>query len=95
MRTLRVTHGGADRVRFKHQDYNQFSTSAYVSVCHVVCDVTSNKPEDLKLMGKVAELEYLAFATYVEKFGKLPEFNNKKDTKKFSKPPNNGCPHLH
>jgi len=85
MRTPRVTHGGADRVRLKHQDYNHFASSAYVAVCHVVCDVTSNRPDDLKLMGKVAELEYLALAIYVEKFGRLPEFNNKKATKKFSK----------
>jgi len=51
----------------------------------MVCDVESNKPEDLRKMGKVAEWEYLAMAAYVEKFGRLPEFNDKKGTKKFSK----------
>jgi len=85
MRTARVTHGGADRVRFKHQNYSDFASSAYVAVCHMVCDVESNKPEDLRKMGKVAEWEYLAMAAYVEKFGRLPEFNDKKATKKFSK----------
>lgn len=85
MRTSRVTHGGADRVRLKYQDYNHFVRSAYVSVCHIACEVTSDRPEDLRLMGKVVELEYLALAKYAERFGRLPEFNNKKGTKKFSK----------
>lgn len=85
MRTPWVTHGGADRVRLKYQDYNRFARSAYVAVCHIGCDVTSNRQDDLKLMGKVAELEYLALAKYVEKFVVLPEFNNKKGKKKYSK----------
>lgn len=85
MRTSRVTHGGADRVRLKHQVYSRFARSAYVAVCHMVCDVSSNEPHDLRMMGKVAEWEYLALATYVEKFGRLPEFNDKKRTQKFSK----------
>jgi len=78
-------HGGADRVRFKHQDYNEFISSAYVAVCYIECDVTSNRPVNLRKMGKVAENEYLAIAEYVERFNKLPEFNNKKESKKFSK----------
>jgi hypothetical protein len=85
MRTSRVTHGGADRVRLQYQNYSEFTSFAYVSVCHVACNVTSNEPDDLRLMGKVAELEYLALASYAEKFGRLPKFNDKKWTKKFSK----------
>jgi hypothetical protein len=88
MRTSRVTHGGADRVRLQYQNYNEFASFAYVSVCSIACNVTSNQPDDLRRMGKVAELEYQALATYAEKFGKLPKFNDKKGTKKFSKATN-------
>ena len=36
-------------------------------------------------MGDVARFEYLCLAEYVEKFGVLPEFNNKKDSPKYSR----------
>jgi len=49
----------------------------FVSVSHTECDVTSNKPSDLRLMGKVAQQEYECFAVFAEMFGRLPEFNDK------------------
>ncbi len=35
-------------------------------------------------MGEVAKFEYICFAYFVEVFGELPEFNNKKESPKFS-----------
>ena len=78
-------HGGADRVRFKHQDYDKLVQNLYVAVASFKCDATSNEPRDLRKMGKVAKFEYSCFAHFVERFGELPEFNNKKDSPKYSK----------
>lgn len=47
-------------------------------MCPFKCDVNSNTVEDLLIMGKVAEYEYICFAEYRKRFGILPEFNNKK-----------------
>jgi len=80
----RLRHGGADRVRFKHRNYNKLSKKLFVSVASFKCDISSKLPSDLKKMGKVAEFEYLCFAQYAEKFGNLPQFNNMKISPKFS-----------
>jgi len=77
-------HGGADRFRYKYENYEDLVNKLYVSVCYFECDVKSNSPKDLRIMGKVAKLEYDCFAEYVEKFGKLPEFNDKKRSLKYS-----------
>jgi len=78
----REGHGGAARVRFKHRDYNALVSKLFVSVSHTECEVTSNKPSDLRLMGNVAQQEYECFAVFVEMFGRLPEFNDKKNSPK-------------
>lgn len=70
-------HGGADRVRFKHRDADAFRTKAYVSIANFVCDPGSNRPKDLRIMGKVARFEYECLAHFVERFKRLPEFNDK------------------
>jgi hypothetical protein len=44
------THGGGERVRFKHPDYAQIYPHLYVSVRAWDCDVTSNMPADLRIM---------------------------------------------
>jgi hypothetical protein len=75
-------HGGAHRVRFKHTDYATLKPQLYVSVCSWSCDVTSNDPTDLRIMGDVAKHEYECFALFVESFGYLPEFNDKKKSLK-------------
>lgn len=77
-------HGGADRVRYKYQDYQQLVNSLFVSVASFVCDVKSNQPQDLLVMGEVAKFEYDCFAEFVKKHGTLPEFNNKKIAPKYS-----------
>jgi hypothetical protein len=80
----RVSHGGADRVRFEHRQYLKLVAKLYVSVRSVACDVESNRPRDLRRMGDVAKLEYTCLAAYARLFGRLPKFNNKKDARKFS-----------
>jgi hypothetical protein len=77
-------HGGADRVRYKHRDYGALCQRLFVAVAPFKCDVTSGKPSDLRTMGDVAQFEYLCFAHFAEQFGKLPEFNNKKEALKYS-----------
>jgi len=77
-------HGGADRFRFKYENYQELVDKLYVSVCSFECDVKSNTPKDLRIMGEVAKFEYDCFAEYVEKFGDLPEFNNKSKSPKYS-----------
>src|SRR5450759_273608 len=44
----RLSHGGADRMRFKHRDYARFSRRAYVSVAPFACDPGSGLPRDLR-----------------------------------------------
>lgn len=78
-------HGGADRFRFKHKDYLSLVKMLYVSVNPFKCNVTTNKPYDLRIMGEVAQFEYEYLARYVEKYGQLPEFNDKKLSLKDSK----------
>jgi hypothetical protein len=56
-----------------------------VAVVPFKCDTTSNKPKDLRKMGDVAKFEYSCFAHFVERFDELPEFNNKRDSPKYSK----------
>lgn len=77
-------HGGAVRVRFKHRDYNMLASKLFVSVNYNECDVKPNlpKPSDLRLMGSVLQHEYECFAVFAEKFGRWPEFNDKKNSRK-------------
>ena len=77
-------HGGADRFRYKHEDYNKLSQNLYVAVQSFKCDVKSNQPSDLIIMGEVAKHEYVCFSEYVKLFKKLPEFNDKENTRKYS-----------
>lgn len=77
-------HGGADRFRFKYENYQDLTDKLYVSVCFFECDVKSNAPKDLRVMGEIAKFEYDCFAEYVAKFGELPEFNDKKKSPKYS-----------
>jgi hypothetical protein len=77
--TLR--HGGADRVRFKHRNYRRLSSELYVSVAPFRCDVTSGLAKDLRIMGDVARFEYHCLAHFTDRFGRLPEFNDKSTSK--------------
>jgi hypothetical protein len=75
-------HGGAHRVRFKHPNYSKLVSTLYVSVWPSECNVQSNDPMNLRIMGDVAKFEYECFATFVEHFGALPEFNDKRRSPK-------------
>ena len=74
-------HGGGERVRFEHRNYHELVNKLFVSVCPIKCEVKSNKSEDWLKMGEVLYLEYYCFAKYVQLFGHLPEFNDKKALK--------------
>jgi hypothetical protein len=75
-------HGGAERVRYKYNDYNKLKNELYVSVKFFKCDVKSDKPEDLIIMGESREFEEISIARYVKNHGRLPEFNDMKKSKK-------------
>lgn len=75
-------HGGGRRVRFKHGDDDALTAELYVAIRPFACDVTSETPADLRVMGEVARYEYECFALFVEAFGHLPEFNDKKRSPK-------------
>ena len=81
----RCGHGGADRVRFKHRNYEDLCGKLFVSVVSFKCAVKSNRPRDLRVMGEVAKFEYDCLAHYSEMFDSLPEFNDKAASPKYSK----------
>ena len=62
----RCGHGGADRVRFKHRNYEDLCGKLFVSVVSFKCAVKSNHPRDLRVMGEVAKFEYDCLAHYSE-----------------------------
>ena len=77
-------HGGADRVRYKHRNYEKLVSNLFVAVSPFECNVKSAQPKDLRTMGEVCKLEYDCFAYFVEKYKKFPEFNDKKLSPKYS-----------
>lgn len=81
----RTLHGGADRVRFKHRVYGTFAARAYVAIWTVKCSPSVVTPQSLRALGRVAELEYTCWAQFFEKFGTLPEFNDRARSPKYSK----------
>ncbi len=50
-------HGGADRFRYEYQNYAELTEKLYVSVVPFICDVKTNNPKDLKVMGEVSKFE--------------------------------------
>lgn len=70
-------HGGAGRFMFRHPDRDTLIDRLYVAVYPIECDPRSNEAPDLRLMGEVAWFEYECFARFVDKYGRLPEFNDK------------------
>jgi hypothetical protein len=69
----------------RHRDGNALAKKLYVAVCPFKCDVSTNKPADLRVMGDVVRAEYLALATYATLFRRLPEFNDKEKSPKQQK----------
>lgn len=81
----RNLHGGADRFRFKYQSYSKLLPKLFVAIAPYPCDSSSNKPADLRIMGDVAKCEFECLARFVEVHGRLPQFNDKKASPKYSK----------
>lgn len=77
-------HGGADRVRLKFQEYEELVGKLYVAVRPFECDVKSCRPSELRIMGEIVKLEYSCLAQFAERFARLPEFNDKKRSLKYS-----------
>jgi len=78
----RPGHGGGQRFMFGQRTDGSQRQKLYVSVWTFECDVRSDAPADLRMMGEVLRAEFLCFAKYVEKFGRLPKFNDKKSSPK-------------
>ncbi|MDP2652588.1 MAG: hypothetical protein Q8Q08_00995 [Candidatus Omnitrophota bacterium] len=78
----KIGHGGAERFLFKYKNHDALEKILFVSVNFMKCDVSSADPEDLRKMGDVASFEYACFAEYAKRFGRLPEFNDKKASPK-------------
>lgn len=78
-------HGGADKIRYRFQNYRRLAKKLYVAVAPFKCDTVSNLPKDLRRMGDVVRFEYLCLAEYVQRFAVLPRFNNKKKSPKYSR----------
>lgn len=81
----RLSHGGADRVRLKHQHYERLAPSLFVSVASFKCNPASAQPNDLRKLGDVAKFEFVCLAEFAEHFKRLPQFNDKTESPKFSK----------
>jgi hypothetical protein len=75
-------HGGAERVKFKHKDSDTFFKDTYVSACIFKISKNKNLSEDWRTKGDCVGHEYNSFANYMDLFGRLPEFNDQKRSKK-------------
>ncbi len=75
-------HGGAERFRYDYESGDKLAERLYLAVCPFKCDVSSIARKDLETMGEVVRAEYLAFANYTELFGRLPKYNDKKNSPK-------------
>lgn len=69
------THGGAERVRFKHKDHIEFFDNCYLYVKPFKLS-KENDVFNWKQKGECVKHEYVSFANYLEKYGELPEFND-------------------
>lgn len=75
-------HGGAERFCFDYPKSEMLVPNLFVAVLPFPCDVSSNAPNDLLVMGMVAMAEYECFSHYASVFGELPRYNNKKSSPK-------------
>lgn len=75
-------HGGAERVRFKHKDFNKFLNNVYVSARIFHLSATKNTSSDWRIKGACIGHEYISFADYIDLYHELPEFNDHNRSKK-------------
>ena len=76
------THGGAQRVRFKYKDFNEFFDDLFVSVYSFPVSKTRDTADDWRNKGSCVKHEYVSFAEYLDLYGFLPEFNDHAKSKK-------------
>jgi hypothetical protein len=75
-------HGGAERVRVKYEDPEEFFKKAYISAKIFKLSNTRDTANDWRIKGDCVGQEYKSFADYMDRFGCLPEFNDQKRSKK-------------
>ena len=75
-------HGGAERVRFKHNNAELFLKNLYISARIFELSETRNTSNDWRIKGDCVGHEYKSFAEYMDKFDSLPEFNDQSKSKK-------------
>lgn len=70
-------HSGGKTVREKLGPYCDWNKKLFVCAKAVPCEVKKDKrtPDDLRIMGKIAYLEYEALAEFKEITGNEPEYN--------------------
>lgn len=74
-------HGGARRFRYDYEVGQQLAILLYVAICEFKRDANVT-PEYLLVNGEVVKAEYVALAVYLNKFKKLPRYNDKKASPK-------------
>jgi hypothetical protein len=89
--TVRLQHGGADRFKRKYFEiygkdfYHHILPNMFVAIWSFDCtSPDEHKYEDQIIMGEVAKAEYDCFAEYLQIFGRIPDCNDKKNSKKYS-----------
>lgn len=76
-------HGGAERFRYKHPNYNDLVKELFISVSSFPCDVTAKaSPKDIRITGEVLKFEKYCIAKYAEEYEELPEFNDQEKSPK-------------
>lgn len=79
------SHGGADRLRFRHQHYPSLRGKLYIAVCEFQ-NYPKNSPERFEEDGRVRLTEYFLIAEHLRHNNKIPSFNeqSKKIAPKYS-----------
>lgn len=73
-------HGGADRIAYKY-NYEDIIDRLYVSV-KTFPSSGNDEVLNLRAKGNAVKLEFDMFADYLQLYGELPEFNDKKRSSK-------------
>jgi len=78
----RDEHGGAERFLFEHNDFAIVASNLYVSVNSMTCNPKPSTRDDWYKKGEIVQFEYICFGDYVDRYLKLPKFNDPKSLKK-------------
>ena len=75
-------HGGAQRFMHDHPEYDRLASMLWVAVWPFACNVARLAADDLRVMGEVARAEYECLARFKQIYGRLPKYNDKKNSPK-------------